>query len=296
VSAAEPIVVATVLVYGNDYGPREVLRLLAAQSRRPDVVVVVDNGSSPPLDLPAPEDLRLQLVRCPQNVGVGAGHNLAVRVAIDEWNADAVWILEHDTFPDAGCLAALLRLRAERDACVVAPEVVRNNYERHWIHDELDGASCTKFTFNGPLIDRVVLERVGAINQEFFIGQEDWEYSQRVVAVGLPIVRCSSGIVVHANKGDGRFTGAVSPTRLNYSARNLLAAQLPLTPARQLREGAFMLGKSAREVTRTERGIRHAAARWWAYWDGRSGRLGARHHRSISGPSDQATPNTAHAT
>jgi GT2 family glycosyltransferase len=284
-----------VLVHGNDYGVREVMRLLTAQSRRPDAVIVVDNGSSVPLELPTADGLRLQLVKCTQNVGVGAGHNLALRAAIDEWNADAVWILEHDTFPDAGCLEALLRLRADRDVCVVAPEVVRNNYERHWIVDDLDGASSTRFTFNGPLIDRVVLESVGAINEEFFIGQEDWEYSQRVIAAGVPIVRCSSGIVVHANKGDGRFPGAVSPLRLYYSARNLLAAQLPLTRARQLREGAIMIGKSARELTRRHSASRYAAARWWAFWDGRAGRMGARHHRSISGPSAPSKPNRARA-
>jgi len=281
-------VVATVLVHDNPTGLREVVRHLAAQERRPDAVVIVDNASAAAVSL-SDMDLRgmpAQLARSERNLGVGAGHNLGVRVARDVYEADVVWVLEHDTLPDAGCLAALLSERSHhQDLVVVVAELVRNNYERGWLDLAADGELLDRCTFNGPLIDVGVIDAVGVFNESYFVGQEDWEFSQRVVAASFPILRCSSAVAVHAHKGDQRFGGYVSPTRLYYSSRNLLAAQLPLGVATQLLELLLVSGKSVRELSRKNRGGRYAAARWWAYWDGRSGRLGERHHRSVSGPS-----------
>ncbi len=275
-------VVATVLVHDNSVGVREVVRHLVAQVRRPDAIVILDNASAVAVTA---SDLDLlgvpvRVERSERNLGVGAGHNLAVRVARDVYGADAVWVLEHDTFPDSGCLEALLNEHLQhQEPVVVATELVRNNYERSWLELATDGQLLDRVTFNGPLIDIGVIDTVGSFNEAYFVGQEDWEFSQRVVAAGFRIVRCSSAVAVHAHKGDQRFGGFVSPSRLYYSSRNLLAAQLPLDRATQLRELSLMIGRSVLELSRKHRGSRYSAARWWAYSDGRRARLGQRHHR-----------------
>ncbi len=270
------VVVATVLGFANADGVREVLRRIAAQHTRPAAVVVVDNGSREPLELPASVDgLRVDTVRSDTNLGVGGGHNLALRTALDRLGADAVWVLEHDSFPDAGCLAALLTEHARHTApAVTVPDLARNFYERAWPRADHTGETLARFTFNGPLIDRAVIEQVGWINEDFFVGQEDWEYSSRVTAGGFPVRRCCRSMVMHATKGDRRFDTYVSPSRLYYSARNLLAARRPLARPRVVQLGLVTVAKAAAELVRPRRGPAYAAARWWAYVDGVSGRLG----------------------
>lgn len=270
---------ASVLVHGNEPGLRHVLHCLAAQERRPDAVVVVDNGNQLPAQLPAVDGLALHLVRAEQNLGVGGGHNLGVRSALDELAADWVWMLEHDTFPDPGCLLALERRAARHPKGIVVPDVTRNNYERRWLQPDHDGETMTKCTFNGPLVAREVIELVGPFNEAYFVGQEDWEFSQRSVAAGVMITRCCSAIVVHANKGDGRFGGYVSPARLYYSARNLVAANPPSGLVAEVHLAATTVARCAAELVRRGRGRRHAAARWFAWRDGRRGRMGRRQHR-----------------
>ena len=103
-------VVATLLVYNNLAAFSRVVRCIATQTRLPDGVVVVDNGSGEAVSLDRVPDAlrsRTQLLRLDTNVGVGAGHNHAVSAAF-QTAPDFVWILEHDTFPDPTCLEELL--------------------------------------------------------------------------------------------------------------------------------------------------------------------------------------------
>jgi len=273
------VIVATVLVHGNEAGALEVLRLIAAQDRLPDAVVVVDNGSAAPLDLLTSAGRSVRLVRADGNLGVGGGHNLGIRTALDDCGADHVWVLEHDTFPDPGCLAQLEGLALRHPAGVIVPDATRNNYERRWIVGDHDGEATTRFTFNGVLIAREVVDQVGPVNEVYFVGQEDWDYSQRVFAAAIPITRCSTAVVLHANKGDGRFPGFVSPTRLYYSARNLLALNPTSSQFSAVRSWFGTMVKCVRQLVRFGRGRRHASAYWWAHRDGRRGNMGQQSHR-----------------
>jgi len=283
------VIVATVLVHGNEPGAREVLRLLAAQDRLPDAVVVMDNGSVPPVSTMTCAQIPVRFVCAERNIGVGGGHNLAISSALQDHGADYVWVLEHDTFPDPNCLRLLEQVAQHQHPGVVVPDATRNNYERMWLQGGSNGEAATRFTFNGVLIAREVVELVGPINEANFIGQEDWDYSQRVLASGMPITRCATAVVVHANKGDGRFDGYVSPVRLYYSVRNAAAADTPMTARGTARALAVCLAKCCLAFMTRGRGPRYAAAYWWAYSDARHGRMGQRVHRSLQQIGDPHT-------
>jgi len=271
-------VVATVLCWNNEAGVREVLRRLALQSRPPDSVVVLDNGSTRPLVL-EPESIfaGVFLLSSGTNLGVGAGHNRLIRHALDEHDADLVWLLEHDTFPNSDCLESLMRVRrATTTNSVIATELVRNNYERDWLPGRsADGEPLDRVTLNGPLIPRTVIDLVGLLNESLFVGQEDWEYSDRLRRASVAIVRAASAVALHANKGDGRFDSYVSPARLYYSARNLIAADRRNRAKRAARVGAAAF----KELVTPGRGAAYAAARVNACSDGLRGRLGPRSYR-----------------
>lgn len=275
-TVAGPVVVATVLVYSNQHGLREVLRRLANQSVRPNLVVVVDNGSPDAVSIDPGYVLPVALVRSERNVGVGGGHNLAVRAALDDHGADVVWLLEHDTFPEPDCLESLLTVRATSSGPgVVVAEVSRHHYQRvRMARSVADGEAVDRFTFNGPLIDREVFDSVGLLEERLFVGQEDWEFSARVRAAGLPMQRCGSGVVLHAHRGQRQFGAFTSPMRLYYSARNLQWLNRPSGVVGRFRVRAVALAKASFELVRPGRGPAYARARWWASADVSSDRMG----------------------
>ncbi len=272
--SAAPAVVATILVHCNQPGLDEVLRCLDRQTRRPDAVVIVDNGL-PPAEVAADVlgQVPVRVLRNGSNLGVGGGHNRAMRAALDAGAAN-IWLLEHDTFPDPGCLAALLA-HAATDAVVVS-RLVRNDYERRYPpgsalpgirvprHAAVPGAD--RFTLNSVLVGRDVVARAGLLREDLFVGGEDWDYSRRVVHAGCRIVQAPAAVAIHANKGAGRFGEYESPGRLYYATRG-----------RWLTSGgtsARDLARCLAELVRPGRGRHYAAARWHAWQDGRRGRGG----------------------
>lgn len=294
-----PIVVATVLVSNNQAGLDHVLLRLSQQSTLPQSVVVIDNASRQPstaaLTLGG-SDVPIDLVRLSTNLGVGGGHNAAIRRALDAHAADTVLVLEHDTFPDDRCFEELMRCAAgSHGPCVVVTTLVRNNYERRWLEADqnlpsvarprrlrlrrasaaprVQASASVRFTLNGVLIPREVVETVGGLREDFFVGQEDWDYSARVQAAGYPIVGCPNAIAVHANKGAHRFSGFLSPGRLYYYERNLVASANTNT-IRSIRLAAVGTLKALAELFTRGRGWRFAAARVYATRDGLRHQLG----------------------
>ena len=114
------------------------------------------------------------LLRSPSNSGVGAGHNTAIEAA-RRAGCELVWILEQDTFIDPDCLAGLLDLRTGADDEVAIPLLARNEYERVGLDKEppvYDGSpqpteDSHLVTFNGILVPVNLLDRVGALREDF---------------------------------------------------------------------------------------------------------------------------------
>ena len=102
---------------------------LAAQTRRPDAVIVIDNASTDhtraTLDARIERgDLALHVTTTERNLGGAGGFHIGVRAAYDGgW--DRIWLMDDDVVPDPDCLAVLM---ATDEACVLA------------VRDDLDGA------------------------------------------------------------------------------------------------------------------------------------------------------------
>ena len=80
---------------------------LAAQTRRPDAVIVIDNASTDHtravLDAPRPT-CRCTSPRPRRNLGGAGGFHLGVRAAYDA-GCDRVWLMDDDVVPAPDCLA-----------------------------------------------------------------------------------------------------------------------------------------------------------------------------------------------
>ncbi|MHB1735528.1 MAG: glycosyltransferase [Acidithiobacillus sp.] len=90
------------------------LRALTLLRGLPARVVVVDNGSEP-ADLErlrsgiARWGLAVELVETGENLGVGGGCNVGIRLALEQ-GAELVWLLNNDAVPHPDALQAMLRV------------------------------------------------------------------------------------------------------------------------------------------------------------------------------------------
>lgn len=196
------------------------LATVAALDSAPGRVLLVDNGSDPPLAaavgarFPAVEVLRL-----PDNRGFAGGYNAGIRRALDG-GAAAVLLLNNDTLlaPDA-----LDRLAEEIETAadvglVTAKITYAADPQRIWtvganlnvFLDLKDGGQGQIDTgqwaaprdvdfapFCAILIRRAVLETAGLLDEAFFLYYEDMDYCRRARLAGWRVRLCPAAHVRH---------------------------------------------------------------------------------------------------
>lgn len=176
-------------------------------------IVVVNNGSTDGTAewLSAQTDLT---VVTQENVGGSGGFYTGMQYAYRE-GADWIWCMDDDVFPRADCLECLLKY-AERDGVgILAPRRLQEG--RIYTHDFLSFNLTRPFSsmyegrlakmqvteptevsgtaFEGPLIRRDVVEKVGYPNKDFFIFCDDTDYCLRSVRAGYKILYVPSALM-----------------------------------------------------------------------------------------------------
>ncbi len=181
------------------------VQALAAQSRPPSRVIVADNCSTDDtvIVLEKLGNLPFELVvhRMPENRGNAGGVEVAMDRAFGD-GADAVWILDDDSWPREAALAALLdeewSPQVVRHPLQIDPETGKFTWPLqiddghggwHLIYSEQelpDGPKVrSRIAWTGALVPREVRDRVGPVNGELFIRGEDEEYPWRFEQAGV---------------------------------------------------------------------------------------------------------------
>lgn len=261
------IVIATVLAFEQPRQLAHVLASVAAQTRRPDHVIVVNHGSTA-VSLDAATPLA-SAIDVGANLGVGAGHNRAIDEA-RRADADVVWLLEHDTYPDPDALERLIdALRANPD-CVAVPMATRNNYERKWLPKpdaDAQGNHVTpvdRCTFNGILMSIATAARVGRLREDFFAGGEDIDFAETATARGIQLLQVTNAVVVHPNKGNDRRSALRfdHPERVRSTTRRAVM----VAPHSGM---IITAAKAVAELVRPGRGLTFTVARFKGIADAR---------------------------
>jgi rhamnopyranosyl-N-acetylglucosaminyl-diphospho-decaprenol beta-1,3/1,4-galactofuranosyltransferase len=167
-----------------------------------------------------------------------------------ERGADVAWLMDDDGLPDVDCLGRLLPL-AEDGYDFWGPVVVdREAPERlvfpirlpggtRVVHDLVDVRAAARdgriegivIPFNGVLVTRALVERIGLPREEYFIWGDDHEYRLRAEAAGARIATVVDATVRHPAVGSlgtpmmgGRTTYNHTPSDLKHycMARNNL--------------------------------------------------------------------------
>jgi GT2 family glycosyltransferase len=207
-------------------------------------VLVVDNGSTDDsvaqIRAAYPD---VTVIETGANLGYAGGNNVGIRRAL-EGGAEAVLILNNDTWVEPGCIEALqAALKADPAAGIATPLITEMDApERIWaLGMALDGrtASFTRLHAGEPvgrwrgqpplpvdaasgsamLATREVFERVGLLEERFFLYYEETDWCLRVRRAGYRILGVPSAVVQHQVSAT---LGSTSPAIDYYMLRNHL--------------------------------------------------------------------------
>ena len=266
--AADPRVVAVVVTWNRRELLAEALSAVMEQRPAPHAVVVVDNAStdaSP--DLVTERYPEADLVRLHVNVGGAGGFAAGIDRAMTAHAAELVWLLDDDTVPEPGALAALLdawqrhpgvtpTLVASRVLWTDGRDHPMNTPRRKPFAGRAEAAAASSVgclpirsaSFVSVLVDADAVRDRGLPLAAYFLWNDDFEFTTRVLRdrVGL---WCSASRVVHKTSTFGA-TDADPGERFAYEVRNkvwLFARSGGLAPA----ERVLYAGSTLRRWGRT---------------------------------------------
>ncbi len=236
-------IIAVVVTFNRRDMVTRLVASLDAGSVVPDEVIVVDNasgdGTADALE-GAGTATPLTVLRLTENTGGAGGFHTGLAAAIER-GADLVWLMDDDGTPATDCLQTLLPHLDTHD--FIGPAVVsEDDPDRlcfpirvpgsskvlHAVTD-LEAASVSGLLegvvipFNGVLVTRELVERIGLPREEFFIWGDDVEYLWRARAAGARIATVVGSRFRHPSTDDlgtplmfGRTTYNHSPSDLKH--------------------------------------------------------------------------------
>jgi len=198
------------------------LDAIAAQTRRPDHLIVVDNDDDERVrDLVAGQPIPSTYLGSRRNLGGAGGFALGMLHAL-ALGADWVWCADDDGRPaDETVLAKLIACAEKNKLAEVSPMVcdvddparlafpLRRGLAWRRSVDELrtegpqqDLLPGIASLFNGALFRAATLEAVGVPDLRLFVRGDEVEQHRRLVRSGLPFGTCLTAVYLHPHGSD----------------------------------------------------------------------------------------------
>lgn len=208
-------------------------------------VVVVDNGSTeeyPDEMLKCEKNPRVIVIKSKENLGFSGGNNIGIRYAL-EHRADYVLLLNNDTIVTQNFINPLLEIEKQyNDLAVLTPKILYNsNRELVWYAggtfnyktsrtthsnintlDKKDKKKSENVSFISGccmFIPAKVFQKVGFMNEEYFLYCEDIDFSCRIYQAGYKLVYTPNSVIYHKV---GSSSGKLAGIETYYTVRNKL--------------------------------------------------------------------------
>lgn len=220
--AAQIETIALVVTYKRPLMLGTVLQSLVSQSKRPDMIIVVDNASNDETQsvvtsfINSTDCIDVIYLNTGDNLGGAGGFKFGFDYIKDNHcKYDYLWLMDDDLCPSTDCLETLMKIgqfypdvgiiqptRFDLDGkCAELSPVVYNlgnpfliNPKKVVVTDiyhanlDKDVIDIDGIPFEGPLIKKNVVDAVGSPVADFFIFYDDLDYAIRTKKMGFRIV------------------------------------------------------------------------------------------------------------
>ncbi len=225
-------VIAVVVTYNRQLLLSQCINGLRNQTRKVDKIFVVNNGSTDNTQewLSRQEDVEFITQK---NVGGAGGFCTGVKTAFEK-KYSWIWLMDDDGYPKEDALEKLLENDNEelclRNCAVIDKEDRKSFVWRTGNHTSIDDVTDTiiknvAHPFNGTLLHRKIIERVGFPKANLFLWGDETEYYFRIVRKNkIPFYTKTNSIHYHpasaySYKNDWAFN---SNWKMYYYIRNRL--------------------------------------------------------------------------
>ena len=238
--------------------------------------IVVDNGSKEKLVVSSKE---LVVIRNIDNLGFAGGNNVGIQYALEN-KADYIVILNNDTLVDKNLVDELVKVsQSDETIGIVVPKIYfakgfefhKSRYKKDQLgkviwyaggiidwgnvigkHRGVDDVDSGQYEKEGEtdfasgccmMIKRSVFEKIGMLDNKYFLYYEDSDFSLRAKKAGFKIVFAPKAVLWHKNAGSAGGSG--SSRQDYYITRNRLLFGMRYAPLRSklalLRESLGLL-------------------------------------------------------
>lgn len=185
---------------------KEVIHSLKNQTRKPDEIFVINNSSTDGTSEWLAQQEGITVIT-QDNTGSSGGQYTSLKTAFDK-GYDWLWIMDDDVVPENDCLEKLLEpggkdiirapLRYTPKGEPFYNDTIKfnmsNPFSSIWVevlspkHLRNNIIEAEGITFEGPLMHRSIIEKIGLPEKKFFIYADDSEYFIRAKNAGAKCI------------------------------------------------------------------------------------------------------------
>src|SRR3989344_995054 len=229
----------SILQYNNSRATIRCLKSLVSQMSNVNCqmsIVVVDNNS-------APEEAKtlrdccqnnrwVQLIENGQNLGFSGGNNAGIRQALQN-GANWVVLLNNDTWVENDFVSRLRAILGEPVGILGIPldegkgvayagkvQWLRPTLKHEYVKCQMSNVKGLYAIGAGIAIHKSVFEKIGYLDEKYFLYFEDADFSVRARKAGIPILFAPDLVIHHSVSQSTKSLG--SPLLLRYHYRNAL--------------------------------------------------------------------------
>lgn len=227
--------------YNSSENTIKLLESLKNQTNKDFEVIVVDNNSD---DIDKLMDYKttesnIIYIKNDQNLGFSGGSNIGIKKALQN-GSDWVFLLNNDTMPESHLIE---RLRAnlegkngviglaldEGDRTAFAGHVQWLKPTLQHLYNKVDLSNYKTYVIGGAmLIHKSVFDKIGFLDENYFLYFEDADFCQRARKAGIPISFLTEIKIAHTVSASTKKLG--SSMLLRYHYRNALYFNLKNGP------------------------------------------------------------------
>lgn len=157
------------------------------QKRKPDYVLIVDNGSDDGTAKYLEEQKDFHYFLMIDNKGFGAGLHAGIEYALKHWNPDYFWLMDDDSFPNPNVLSSLFESFLQQNLQGILgltgfkmksgiPRPVESNQPL---------AEADFVLVDNALVSVDAIKQAGNFSEDFFMMCEDYDFCLRLRKYGF---------------------------------------------------------------------------------------------------------------